>query len=134
LPPQASPTRGSQGTDGVRSGFGGDKGSTERTRRPAHTTPLGLGQDCDFNFTRFRFRVRKIARQEVRVLNKLLVQCAEDLVMYREDLTWVKPFVDKYSRYRIETLKQDFGTQKSALLLARQRVVECDNTRISVQS
>ena len=91
-------------------------------------------QDCDFNFTRFRFRVRKIARQEVRVLNKLLVQCAEDLVMYREDLTWVKPFVDKYSRYRIETLTQNFGTQKSALLLARQRVVECDNTRISVQS
>lgn len=91
-------------------------------------------EDCDFNFSHFRFRIRTITRPEVRFINKLLVQCAEDLVMYREELPWVKPFVAKHSRYRIETLSQELGTSKSALLLSRQRIVEFDNAGPEIPS
>jgi hypothetical protein len=81
-------------------------------------------EECDFDFAHFRVRVRDIGRQELLVLNRLLVQCAEDLVFYRDDRPWVKPFVAKYSHYRIETLTQEFGSPSSALLVSRQRIVE----------
>jgi hypothetical protein len=81
-------------------------------------------EECDFDFAHFCVRVRDIGRQELLVLNRLLVQCAEDLVFYRDDRPWVKPFVAKYSRYRIETLTQEFGTPSSAVLLSRQRIVK----------
>lgn len=81
-------------------------------------------EDYDLNFAHFRFRGRNIGRQEVLVLNRLLVQCAEDLVFYRDDRPWVKPFVAKNSRYRIEPLTQEFRSPSSALLLSRQRIVE----------
>jgi hypothetical protein len=48
----------------------------------------------------------------------------QDLVLYRDDLPWVKPFVANYARYRLEPRTQEFGTQRSALLLSQQRIVE----------
>lgn len=87
---------------------------------------ISLRRDtCDFTFAHFRFRVRDIGRQELLALNRLLVQCAEDLVFYRDNRPWVKPFVAKYSRFRIEPLTQEFGNPSSTLLLSRQRIVEC---------
>lgn len=80
--------------------------------------------ECDFNFAYFRSRVRDVGRQELLALNRLLVQCAEDLVFYRDDRPWVKPFVAKYSRYRIEALTQEFASPSGALLVSRQRIVE----------
>jgi hypothetical protein len=81
-------------------------------------------EECDFDFAHFRSRLQDPSRQEVLVLNRLWVQCAEDLVFYRDDRPWVKPFVAKYSRYQIEALTQEFGSPKSALLVSRQRIVE----------
>jgi hypothetical protein len=57
----------------------------------------------DLTFPRFRHRVRRIRRKELAAVNRLLVQCAEDLVFYREDHPWVKPFIKKNASYRVET-------------------------------
>jgi hypothetical protein len=57
----------------------------------------------DFTFPYFRHRVRRIGRRELAAVNRLLVQCAEDLVFYREDHPWVKPFIKKNASYRVET-------------------------------
>jgi hypothetical protein len=89
---------------------------------------------CDFDFAHFGFRVSELGRPEVLALNRLLVQCAEDLVFYRDDRPWVKPFVAKYARYRIETLTQEFGGPKSALLVSRQRIVEPAGPATDAQS
>jgi hypothetical protein len=91
-------------------------------------------EERDFDFAHFRSRLRDLSRPEVLVLNRLFVQCAEDLVFYRDDRPWVKPFVAKYSRYRIETLTQEFGIPKSALLVSRQRIVERAGPEIDAES
>ncbi len=78
----------------------------------------------DFAFQNFQFRLREIRRPEVTAINRLLVQCAEDTILYRDDHQWVKPFIAKYSTFGIEALTQEFATLKGSLLLARQRIVK----------
>jgi hypothetical protein len=78
---------------------------------------------CDFAFAHFRYRSRKIGRQELAVVNRRLVQCAENLVFYRDDHSWVKPFIAKYGSSRVETQTQELRQPTSALLLSRQHIV-----------
>jgi hypothetical protein len=80
--------------------------------------------EVDFKFPNFRFRVREIRRPEAVGINRLLVQCAEDVVFYRDDHDWVKPFIAKYAAYGIGTLTKEYPTPEGSLLLARQRIVE----------
>jgi hypothetical protein len=80
--------------------------------------------ECDFGFEHFRFRVYEIGREELVAVNRLLVQCAEDLVFYRDDHPWVKPFIMKYASYRVETHTEELRTPDGALLISRQRIVD----------
>jgi Protein of unknown function (DUF4238) len=65
---------------------------------------ISLKRDLDDPpLRRFRHRVRRIGREELGAVNRLLVQCAEDLVFYRDDHPWVKPFIKKNACYRVET-------------------------------
>jgi len=77
----------------------------------------------DFTFPNFSFRVRDISRPEAVAINQLIVQCAEDVVFYRDDHAWVRRFVSKHGTLGIETVSQEFQTPKGFLLLARQRIV-----------
>ena len=73
------------------------------------------------------YRVLEVGREEVRALNRLLVQCAETLVFYRDDPPWVKPFIMKHASFHIETHTQELGTlgtPSSAMLISRQRIVD----------
>jgi hypothetical protein len=80
--------------------------------------------ELDFGFEHFRYRMYELGREELHAINRLLVQCAEDLVFYRDDLPWVKPFIMKYASFRIEMHTQELGTHNSALLISRQRIVD----------
>jgi hypothetical protein len=62
------------------------------------------GTAPDRSFRKFRHRRRALARAEAVDINRLIVRCAEDMVFYRDDLPWVPDFVEKNSRYRIETV------------------------------
>lgn len=62
------------------------------------------GAKNDFTFSKARSRRREPHHQEVFAINRLLVQCAEDLVMYRNDLLWIDGMVTKFRSFRIETV------------------------------
>lgn len=55
----------------------------------------------DFSFPRFRRVIRKLTRQEILVINRLLVSCAETTVFFRDSYEWVPEFVKKYADFRL---------------------------------
>jgi hypothetical protein len=76
----------------------------------------------DFGFSNFHSRPCDISRAELVYLNRLIVQCAEELVIYRDDLRWIRPFVEKYRYHRIETFNQRLPTPDGHLLISSQRI------------
>ena len=60
-------------------------------------------EDFDLNFRRLRYRMLRISRQQAREINQLLVRCAEEVVFFRDDLPWVRGFVQKNRFFRVET-------------------------------
>lgn len=79
-------------------------------------------KDADLSFRFFRYRCREVDRGEVRNLNRLIVQCAEDLVFYRDEAPWIRRFVAKNSNYRIEAQTFETPTEKGVLLISNQRI------------
>ncbi len=59
-------------------------------------------KELDLSFRHFRSRCIEFSRAQIRAVNKLIVQCAEEVVFYRDDQPWVEPFVAKNAGYRIE--------------------------------
>jgi hypothetical protein len=82
---------------------------------------------CDFSFTHFRSRFRTIERQELLSVNRLLVKCAEELVFYRDDRPWVKPFIARNSGFRIEARTLQIPQPNGSLLISSQRIVSTEN-------
>jgi len=54
-------------------------------------------------FPRFRVRHVELRRPQVRAVNKLIVQCAEDFVFFRDDREWVADFVKRHRRFRVDS-------------------------------
>ena len=77
----------------------------------------------DLSFRKFGYRRRDLGREEVARLNRLIVRCAEDIVFYRDDHSWVRPFVSKNRHYRIEPWTQRIVTSTGTLLVSTQRIV-----------
>lgn len=77
----------------------------------------------DRSFGYFGYRLDDINRAEAVKLNRLIVQCAEELVLYRDDAPWVHQFVEKYRRYRVEPFTQKLPTPDGQYLMFRQRIV-----------
>lgn len=80
-------------------------------------------EKCDFTFNQFRSRFRRIERQELLAVNRLLVKCAEELVFYRDDHPWVKPFISKNSPYRVEARTEKLPYPNGEILWSRQQIV-----------
>lgn len=76
----------------------------------------------DFDFSQFRFRVRTVTRTECAKINRLIVQCAEDLVFYRDDHAWIDGFVSKNRNFWVETIVERIPSERGYFHLARQRV------------
>ena len=72
-----------------------------------------LDSDCvDFSFANFGYVNRTPGRNELVELNCSIVRCAEDFVFYRDDHSWVRPFVSKNRWYRVEP-RTDAGSGNS---------------------
>jgi hypothetical protein len=84
---------------------------------PTSDTP-----DQTFNFPGFRRRILTVSREDVRRINRNLVQCAEEIVFYREDFSWVLPFIRKNVRFRLETVTEPVPHGSGTLLLSTLRV------------
>ena len=81
------------------------------------------GRRPDFSFTNFGYRSRRIDRKEVAKLNCLIVRCAEETVFYRDNHPWVRPFVVKNRRYRIEPHTHELPTPTGTLMVFTHRIV-----------
>jgi hypothetical protein len=80
------------------------------------------GTKPDLTFTKFKAIQRKLKRNEILNLNRLIVQCAEDLILYRDDHAWVEGLVTKNRRYRIETVTQTLHHGTGDLLVSTHRI------------
>lgn len=58
-------------------------------------------KQSDISFSRFRRIVRHLTRQEVMHVNRLLVQCAETTVYFRDNHAWVSNFIKKNAGFRL---------------------------------
>lgn len=76
----------------------------------------------DFDFRKFSYRRREIARQEAIEINRLLVRSAEDLVFFRDDRPWVASFIEKNRHYRLDTQNTEFPQPGGSLLLSQQKI------------
>lgn len=63
---------------------------------------LGQERSPDFEFPRFACRRTSVRGAGVSEINRLIVQSAESLVFFRNDLPWVTRFVGRYQHCRIE--------------------------------
>jgi len=78
---------------------------------------------ADFSFTHFEYRIRDISRAEVVQINRLIVQCAEEVVFYRDDRPWVKPFVARNRQYRIEPITHELPTPTGTYQISTQKIM-----------
>ncbi len=87
------------------------------------------GQQADYTFSNFSYRHRVLTRSEVAQVNRLIVRCAEDLVLFCENHHWVASFVKKSSRFGIDlrTHKQPQGT--GMIMFYQEEVVEMPEQR-----
>lgn len=85
---------------------------------------LTLDKDrLNFSFKNFGYRSRKVGHKEIVKLNCLIVRCAEDSVFYRDDHSWVRPFVTKNRPYHVEAHTNRLTTPTGILQFVTQRVV-----------
>ena len=77
----------------------------------------------DLSFPKFSYVSRHIGHGDVVKINTLLVRCAEDTVFYRDNPSWVEPFIRKNQHYRIETCSKELKTATGTLLFSTQSIV-----------
>ena len=76
----------------------------------------------DFDFKDFRCVYRKVHGEKVREINRQIVQCAEDLVFFRDDHQWVEKFIARNREYWIETLVDRLPSPTGVFQLSRMRI------------
>jgi hypothetical protein len=88
----------------------------------------------DLSFAKFTSRQRTLRRSEIVEINRLIVQCAEDLVFYRDDHIWIGDFVAKNRYYRIEAVTDRIRYGTGFRNISTQRIVQhqggCPRPRI----
>jgi hypothetical protein len=76
----------------------------------------------DLTFAKFKARERKLKPREVTDLNRLIVQCAEDLVLFRDDQAWIEGFVAKNRRYHVEPVTHTLNHDGGDAIVATHRI------------
>jgi hypothetical protein len=66
-------------------------------------------EETDFSFKSFRRVIRCLTRREVMSINRLLVQCAEETVFFRENYDWIPRFVEKNAKFQLELKTVNMG-------------------------
>lgn len=76
----------------------------------------------DFSFAKFKATSRKLKSKEISDLNRLIVRCAEDLVLYRDDHAWIEGFVAKNRCYRVEPITQTLSHNGGDIIVSTHRI------------
>jgi hypothetical protein len=76
----------------------------------------------NLSFPAFSFRRRQLGPHEVRSINRLIVQCAEDIVFHRDDHDWISGFVAKHRRYRVSAVTERIPHGSGFLNVSTQRI------------
>lgn len=76
----------------------------------------------DFSFSKFRYQLRRPKIEDIRAINKAIVQCAENLVFFRDMAPWVPDFVAKNSPFRIQPLTEKIPFPSGTMHLWSQRI------------
>jgi len=77
----------------------------------------------DFLFQKFSCRYRTPPRSEIVEINRLIVRSADDIVFYRDDLPWVRGFIEKNRHFRIDTVVQRIPHGTGLLISQTQQIV-----------
>lgn len=86
------------------------------------TPELSRRRETDLSFPRMRFRTERPASGEVREINRLIVQSAEELVFFRDDLYWIPGFVARNRNFRVEPITETIPAGDAYLTVATQRI------------
>ena len=81
------------------------------------------GTPPDLSFARFTSQYHTLRRSEVVKINRLIVQCAEDLVFYRDNHEWISDFVAKNRQYRVEAVTDRIPYGTGFMNISTQRIV-----------
>lgn len=81
------------------------------------------GTNSDLRFAKFKAAPRRLKRAEVVDLNRLIVRCAEDLILYRDDRPWIEGFVAENRRYWIAPVTKQVLHGSGVLNVSTQRII-----------
>jgi hypothetical protein len=76
----------------------------------------------DPTFAKFRSTRRALKRHEIVYLNRLIAQCAEDLIFYCDDIWWTDEFLAKNRRHYIEPVKLSVQQESKQVPMTSQRI------------
>lgn len=59
-------------------------------------------EQADFTFANFNYQCKRLKREQVAQINRLIVRCAEEVVFFRDNHPWVVELVRRNRKYRME--------------------------------
>lgn len=77
-----------------------------------------------FTFDHFTYRKKRLKRKEVANINKLIVRCAEEIVCFRDNHSWVADLVRRNRSYRVEPYTLKTPSESGVFMFHSQRVAE----------
>jgi hypothetical protein len=84
---------------------------------------LSMRGKVDLSFPNFKVRYRKAGHQEVSAINRTIVRCAEEMVFYCDEQSWIPDFIWKNRKYQVEVLVDQAPHGKGMIRIATQRIV-----------
>jgi Protein of unknown function (DUF4238) len=79
-------------------------------------------QKPNFTFPNFKWRKLSLNHSQIRQVNKLTTQCAEEMIFFRDDHHWVKSFVKKNANYWIEPVSSKIPTGNGIMTVSTVRI------------
>ncbi len=76
----------------------------------------------DLSFGKFTSRQLRVRRADIVRINRLIVQCAEDMVFYRDNHDWIGAFIAKNRNYRIEAVTDRIPYGTGFMNISTQRI------------
>jgi len=76
----------------------------------------------DLSFPAFGCRMVRPKPRDIRAINRSIVQCAEELVFFRDHEKWVEPFLNKNRTYRIGPGTTQLQTDQGFVLVSTMRI------------
>jgi hypothetical protein len=84
--------------------------------------PKRARETPDLTFSNLTYMRRGQKRQAVIAVNRTVIQCAEEMVFFRDDYEWVQRFIAKNRLYRLESVNKKVRMRGVEVLLPMQRI------------